>query len=236
MSFMSLEQIQEIKFKPNGLTEGVYYALVDAIVDGVFKGGERLVEQDLQRHFEVSRSPIREALRKLEKKGLVTIINRKGTFVNKVTLKDIENSFAVRGALEGLAAKNAKARLTKQELIKLKEGVQGVNEAAEEYDPVKARLSAYKFHETYIMACGNNLLIETLRHVPIHSYWKKYLWHYSREDLNKGKNRLNKLLKMFLDKDSDPDELAKGIDNHIVSHGRRFCDFLISEGKIEMRK
>ena len=82
-------EIKKIKFRPINLLEQVTSAISDAILDGVFKGGERLVETELQRQFQVSRSPIRESFINLEKKGLIEIIPRKGVFVKKLTYNNI---------------------------------------------------------------------------------------------------------------------------------------------------
>lgn len=92
-------------FKPTVLVENIYEILTDAIVKGVFKGGDQLVEAELRKQFGVSRSPIRESFRILEKKGLVEILPRRGAFVKKITARDIEEHFPVRSILEGLAAR-----------------------------------------------------------------------------------------------------------------------------------
>ena len=94
-------------FKPQVLGEQVSQILIDAILQGSLKQGDQLIEADLQQHFNVSRSPLREAFRDLEKKGLVEIIPRRGAFVRTVTTKDIEENFPVRATLEGLAASPA---------------------------------------------------------------------------------------------------------------------------------
>ena len=80
--------IIEKEFNPQysvSLVEQVMEFLSNAIIQGRFKGGERLVENDLQRRMGISRGPIRESFRILEKNGLVTIIPRKGTFVRKIS-------------------------------------------------------------------------------------------------------------------------------------------------------
>ena len=71
------------------------------------KGGERLVENELRRSLGVSRAPIRESFRILERDGFITRVPRKGTFVRKITKKDIEENFPIRASLESLAAKLA---------------------------------------------------------------------------------------------------------------------------------
>ena len=79
------ERIKENFFRPTVLVERVSRILTEAIVEGALKGGDQLIEADLKEQFGISRSPLREAFRDLEKKGLVEIKPRKGTFVKKIT-------------------------------------------------------------------------------------------------------------------------------------------------------
>ncbi|GAA5236482.1 GntR family transcriptional regulator [Verticiella sediminum] len=76
-----------------------------AIVRGDYADGERVVEQAVADVFRVSRGPVRDALRLLEQQSLVEISPRRGTFVRAVSLRDVEDMFAIRGALLGLAAR-----------------------------------------------------------------------------------------------------------------------------------
>jgi DNA-binding GntR family transcriptional regulator len=79
------DDMHRLDFKHTALVDRVSETLAQAILEGVLKGGVQLVEARLQERFGVSRSPLREALRDLEKKGLLDIIPRKGTFVKPVT-------------------------------------------------------------------------------------------------------------------------------------------------------
>ena len=104
---MPTYDMEPIDLKSSVLGEQVSQILMETILEGVLKGGDKLVEAELQKKFGISRSPLREAFRDLEKKGLVVIIPRKGSFVRRITQKDIEENFPVRSVLEGLAAKEA---------------------------------------------------------------------------------------------------------------------------------
>ena len=86
-------KIKDLEFKPHVLGEQVSQILTEAILEGLLKGGDQLVEAELQKQFGVSRSPLREAFRDLEKKGLVVIVPRKGTYVKQISRKDIEENF-----------------------------------------------------------------------------------------------------------------------------------------------
>ena len=74
--------------------------LKDGILSGKFKGGEQLLEDKLKREFDVSRTPLREAFRVLEKEGFVEILPWKGAFVKKISRKDVKEIFPLRANLE----------------------------------------------------------------------------------------------------------------------------------------
>jgi DNA-binding transcriptional regulator YhcF (GntR family) len=105
------ETMDPINFDGAGLPQRISQALIKAILDRTLRGGDRLVETELQKHFGVSRSPLREAFRDLEKRGLVEIRARRGTFVKKITRKDINEHYPVLAVLEGLAARQAHAHM-----------------------------------------------------------------------------------------------------------------------------
>ena len=101
-------------YKP--LREIVLEALREAIVTGVLEPGERLMEIQLAEELGVSRTPIREAIRKLELEGFVVMIPRKGAYVAGVSYKDVKDVFEIRAALEGLAAGLAAEKITDEEI------------------------------------------------------------------------------------------------------------------------
>ena len=80
------------------LRDVIFNTLRDAIVSGDLKPGERLMEVDLAEKMGVSRTPVREAVRKLEMEGLVTMVPRKGTHVAELSAKDIMDVLEVRAA------------------------------------------------------------------------------------------------------------------------------------------
>ena len=86
------------------LRDVVFQTLRQAILKGELKPGERLMEIQLAQKLGVSRTPVREAIRKLELEGLVLMIPRKGAEVAEITIKDLEDVLEVRAALEELAS------------------------------------------------------------------------------------------------------------------------------------
>jgi DNA-binding GntR family transcriptional regulator len=101
-------------YKP--LREIVFETLRDAIINQVLLPGERLMEIQLAEEMGVSRTPVREAIRKLELEGLVVMLPRRGAYVAGISMKDILEVFEVRASLEALAASLAAERITEEEL------------------------------------------------------------------------------------------------------------------------
>ena len=114
-------------YKP--LRDVVFETLRDAIITQVLKPGERLMEIQLADEMGVSRTPVREAIRKLELEGLVIMVPRKGAYVAGVSMKDIHEVYEVRAALEMLAVSLAAERITDEELDALERQVLRESEA-----------------------------------------------------------------------------------------------------------
>ena len=101
-------------YKP--LREVVFDSLREAIINGTLRPGERMMEIQLAEELGVSRTPVREAIRKLELEGFVVMLPRKGAYVAGISLKDIADVFEVRASLEALASGLAAERITGEEL------------------------------------------------------------------------------------------------------------------------
>lgn len=129
-----------------------------AIVTGGFRLGEKLSENSLAGQLGVSRTPVREALKQLEREGLVEIIPRVGTCVKKPTQKEISELFTVKEALEGLAAGLFAAKEQAFELAELEKAMIEMEEAVEAAD-IHAYVDANdRFHDAIISGSGNSKL------------------------------------------------------------------------------
>jgi DNA-binding GntR family transcriptional regulator len=93
------------------IRERVYFHIKDLILDGEFKTGDRLVERELAERLNISRTPIREALFRLESQGFVKTVPRKGVIVADISEKEIIEVFTILSSLEVLAAKLAVQKL-----------------------------------------------------------------------------------------------------------------------------
>ena len=115
--------------------DSVVKAIQSAIFSGELKMGQRIMEEELAETFQISRATVREALRRLEQVGLVQIKPRRGTFVTRLTLKEVERTCRLRAALEGLAARYASERLTGKEWEAVKQIVEEMKAAATAGEP-----------------------------------------------------------------------------------------------------
>jgi DNA-binding GntR family transcriptional regulator len=144
--------------------------LLERIIGGHYRSGDRPVELQLAREFGSSQAPVREALRDLETAGLVTIRPRRGSFVNDYHARAQHEIYDVRGALEEAAARLATPRLAGN-VRGLESHLEGMRDAALVHDIEAAIMHSVGFHRTIVRAAGNDLLLrmwESL-HVEIHS-------------------------------------------------------------------
>ncbi|MBO8138102.1 MAG: GntR family transcriptional regulator [Desulfotomaculum sp.] len=150
-------------YKP--LREIVFETLRDAIINGKLKPGERLMEIQLAEEMGVSRTPVREAIRKLELEGLVVMVPRKGAYVAGISMKDIVDVFEVRAALDALAARLAAERITDDELDQLEKSIVSIHEVSDgkNIEEVVARDTG--FHEIIYKASRNEKLIQIITHL-----------------------------------------------------------------------
>jgi DNA-binding GntR family transcriptional regulator len=143
-------------YKP--LRDLVLEAIREAIIEGVLKPRERLMEIQLAEELGVSRTPIREALRKLELEGFIVMVPRKGAYVADISVKDITDVFEIRAALEGLAAVLAAERITDEELEGMERLLVEKAEAISRKDMDKLVKVDTEFHETIYRASRNERL------------------------------------------------------------------------------
>lgn len=209
------EKIKLSGFKPQVLTKQVADLLADLILDGTLAPNQQLVEAELQKQLGVSRSPLREAFRELEKKGLVVIVPRKGTHVRELTRRDIEENFPVRAALEGLAAREAYEKLTPQELKEMEAALNEMKSAGRARDREKYVGAHKQFHAIFINASGNQLLIDLLKTLRMHRLWYLITYRYQMLNINMAMEVHQKIYDMFKDKNTYLDELENVVRGHI---------------------
>lgn len=148
------------------LRDVVFETLRKAILKGKLKPGERLMELTLANKLGVSRTPIREAIRKLELEGLVVMIPRKGAQVAKITEKDLNDVLEVRRGLEELSISMACERITQKALEELEEASRDFEEAVKGGDVTALAEADVRFHDIIYSATDNrrlNQIVNNLR-------------------------------------------------------------------------
>jgi len=160
---MSLEDVL-VPRTLESLTDQIHDQLEQAILEGRLTFGERLVEGQLARAFGTSRSPIREALRRLEAAGLVQIDARRSVTVINPSREDIIGTFEVREVLEGMAARSAALRATQEDLDGMEEYLrQRLEEVSRHETAVKIVKEGRDFHDLLIQASHHKQLIDALQ-------------------------------------------------------------------------
>lgn len=135
------------------------------IHEGVLQPGDQLEEAELARRFDVSRTPIREAVRSLVESGLLETRSRKGAFVRVLSPKEIIDIFEVAAELEGLACRLAAERLTDETIEPIQAGCDACAAAAAQNDPVAYAKANLQFHAAIHVASGNDWLIDELSEI-----------------------------------------------------------------------
>lgn len=151
-----LSPIQLDSYRP--LRELVCETIRQAIVDGVFSPGERLMEIQLADEMGVSRTPVREAIRKLELEGFVVMIPRRGTYVADISIKDINEVYEIRTSLEVLAAGLAAERISDEELETMQRLLVEIGQHIEDGNIEKIVEIDTAFHDVLYKASRNKRL------------------------------------------------------------------------------
>jgi DNA-binding GntR family transcriptional regulator len=218
LSFPSLTDIRTLSHR-------VYMLLEDAILRGKVKQGDRLIEDELSTIMGVSRAPIREAFRLMEKEGLIKIIPRKGAIVSSISREDVAEIYEVSCVLEGLAAGLFCKRATEAELKKMKKICRDMEALIEKKDLLKYRKLNRDFHEVFINGCANKKIKEVYDSFQkqIHWFQNVSLSSQGRPEvsLKEHKSILNALLK----KDREAAEHAAR------DHVRRAANYFLSKTK-----
>ena len=164
------------------LRDVVFNTLRQAILRGELKPGERLMEIHLAEKLGVSRTPIREAIRKLELEGLVTMIPRRGAEVARITEKNLRDVLEVRRELDAFSCELACDRITKQEGEELRHACEEFAAATMTRDATVIAAADVKLHDIIVQAAGNERLTEILNNLSEQMY--RYRFEYIKDTSN----------------------------------------------------
>ena len=150
------EEIRVIR--SHSLSSAIYRQLEDMILSGKIKPGERINESRLASALQVSRAPIREACRQLEKHGMVEVFANRGTFVRSIQPREVEELYDIRAALEALAGERAAERVTPKARKELRTHFAAMERCAKAGSVADYYAANAQFHSTLIRMSGNQSL------------------------------------------------------------------------------
>lgn len=192
----------------------------DLILGGEYRPGTALSEVRLAEYYEVSRTPVREALKQLQIEGLVEIRPKVGTFVREITRREILEMFEVKETLEGLAARLMARRGQIPELDTLRTNVDASESAVRRNDSAAYAALVHEFHETIVTGSDNLKLAEHYRtlmnQLAYHRLVLKSVQHPGR--LAKSTAEHRQVLELIIAKDGVGAELA--MKDHVWGSSR----------------
>ncbi|NDO49657.1 GntR family transcriptional regulator [Lachnospiraceae bacterium MD335] len=162
------------------LRDVVFNTLRQEILTGKLKPGERLMEIHLANKLGVSRTPIREAIRKLELEGLVIMIPRRGAEVAQISWKSLKDVLEVRSALDALAIELACERMGQDDLELLYKACERFEQATDTKDTRKIAEADVAFHDIIVMSTGNKRLIQLVNNLSEQMY--RYRFEYIKDE------------------------------------------------------
>ena len=160
-----------IEHKSISLADQVFEHLETDILSGKYQRGESLSESKLSASLGVSRTPIREALRRLEQEHLIEE-SPKGMIVVGISEKDLTDIFQIRSALEGKAAQMAAENYTDEQLNTVREALEFQEFYLGKHDPDRIKSMDSRFHETIYKMSGSTVFYDVL--LPLHKKLLKY--------------------------------------------------------------
>ena len=200
------------------LRDVVFNTLRNAILTGELAPGERLMEIKLADKLGVSRTPIREAIRKLELEGLVVNTPRKGAEVANISAEDLRDVLEVRRSLEVLAIRLACDKMTEETLELLHENIDAFKHSIDAKATSDIASVDVSFHDIIYKSTGNNRLIQILNNISEQMY--RYRFEYI-----KNKEAWNRLVEEHMNiyeaiKNRDKELAVKSILLHIDNQER----------------
>ena len=161
------------------LRDVVFKTLRKGILTGELKPGERLMEIHLANKLGVSRTPIREAIRKLELEGLVTMIPRRGAEVAQITRKSMQDVLEVRKVLDTLSVELSCKRISEEEKEQLGQACEAFEQAVESGDFGAIAKADVAFHDIIVEATGNMRLAQMVNNLAEQMY--RYRFEYIKD-------------------------------------------------------
>jgi len=202
-----------------GVVDDLAEAIQTRIIAGDFPAGARLRQEQLAAEYRLSRTPIREALRKLQAAGTVELVPNQGAVVRGTTVRDVREGYEVRAELEGMAAALAATWITDEHLSQMREAEALFRGATGESQSRTWARANDQFHEAVQAAAGNERLRQTIR--DLHKAFPRRLtWGALEADsklLDENVQQHNEILEAI--ERRDPDGARDAMRRHVLRAG-----------------
>lgn len=189
--------------------EGAADLIRRAILDGTLRPGQRLTEEGLAGELQISRTPVREALRVLQAEGIIESAPYQGSTVRAYTIDDLDDIYQLRAVLEGHAARRAAQRITEEHVATLEDSCARLVSLGDATDENVARIVEENlfFHTTILEIAGSSRLADMVRKViELPLVYKSYHW-YSPDQKRMSEHAHEQLTHVLAAGDMDRAEL-----------------------------
>ncbi len=209
------------------LSDRVKEYIIEAVLNGELKTGDRIVESSMARQLGVSQAPVREAIRDLVLLGFLETQPYKGTFVRSFTPEELWETYTVRAALESLAARLAATHLTEDDVKALQSILDEMMEAAHQQDRDTLVKLDNKFHETILKISRNKTLHQLWKTLQFGT-WSIVTYRKSSYDPAYLAARHEELLQAL--KTKNPEKAMRAMQHHIEDMGKPPEDMNVENG------
>jgi DNA-binding GntR family transcriptional regulator len=206
--------MRETQLAKPSLRESVRDLLLERIVGGTYRPGDRIVESRVARDLGVSQAPVREALRELATIGLVKSLPNRGMAVQRIDEEDIRAMFTVRAAIEEVGAGQAATRAASDTDVLYAE-IDAMKEAQANGDIVAHASHSAAFHRHVVRASGNELLLLIWDTLSFHA---RTVMTHVRNDIDMAANAESHRCIADAISAGNPDEAAALMRNHVLSY------------------
>lgn len=197
------------------LNNKVYRTLKKAILRGEIKPNTKLSLQEISKSMQVSVTPIREAVNKLESEGLVNSIPNKGVIINEISIDDFQEMLQIRAALEGLIVELAAKKITDKEIVAMMEIIRNMEISVEKDDRLEYNELDIKFHDLLLNIAANNKLKEVYNRLILRDH--KFRLRTLKLDYRMPKSfQEHKIIALKI-KEKDPVTASRASQEHIKS-------------------
>lgn len=156
--------------KIDTIRERVAKEIRHLILMGKFKPGKKMLETTIAQELNVSRNPVREALRQLEQEGIVEYIPQKGCFLREINLEELEEIFRLRANLEIISLEYCNFKIADETIKKLERIIAELSNIKKSKNFDNMFILGLKFHELIVQECGKNIIYKTWKNFGGYNY------------------------------------------------------------------